>query len=354
MKKALSLALVLVFILALTSCGGNAPATSGEPSAVISAAPSAAPSVSEVPAETEAVRYAVSAGFLKGPTGIGASYLMEQSEKGETALDYTFKVEADPTTMTSEIIAGNIDIAAVPTNVAAVLFNKTKGNVKIVAINTLGVLSILENGSSITSISDLAGKTIYATGQAANPEYVLNYILRQNGLEPGKDVTVEYMDSGELATKMASGMLDICMLPVPNSTSVLVKNPDVRVALSLGDAWKEVAGGSELTQGCVVVRADLPNADAIVESFLKEYETSIKYMSSAENLNGAAALAFKYGIVASEEIAKAAIPDCSLTFIAGATAVKNSISGYFDVMFQADPKSLGGAIPDDTFYFGNT
>ncbi len=350
MKKTVSLILAAVLLFALAACGGNAPEASADPSVPVSADPAALPSASEKP-EVPDVRYAVNVGFLKGPTGIGASYLMEQSEKGESMLDYTFSIESDPGVMTGEIIAGNIDIAAVPTNVAAVLFNKTGGNVKMAAINTLGVLDILENGSDIASVADLRGRTIYATGQAANPEYVLNHVLRQNGLEPGEDVTVEFMDAGELATRMASGTLDICMLPVPNSTSVLVKNPDVRVALRLGDEWEKIAGGSALTQGCVVVRADLPNADAILRSFLKEYETSVNYMASEENLDSVAALASKFGIVASEEIAKAAIPDCSLTFIAGAAEMKSVITGYFDVLFQADPKALGGAMPDDTFYF---
>lgn len=353
MKKALSLAFSLIILFTLAACAGNPPETSAKPSAPASPFAPETPAISNTTAVSD-VRYAVTVGFLKGPTGIGASYLMEQSEKGETALDYTFRIESDPSVMTGEIIAGNIDIAAVPTNVAAVLFNKTGGNVKIIAINTLGVLSILENGSTITSVADLKGKTIYATGQAANPEYVLNFILRQNSLEPGKDVTVEFMDASELATKAASGSVEICMLPVPNSTSVLVKNPDVRVALDLGEEWKKIAGGSELTQGCVVVRGDLPNADVIVGSFLKEYETSVKYMAAAENLAAAAALAYKFGIVASEQIAKAAIPDCSLTFITGVSGIKNAISGYFEVLFEADPKALGGKIPDDSFYFARS
>lgn len=353
MKKAISLALALVFVFSLASCAGNAPDKTGTPSAESSPGLSASPSALGAPEETEDVRYAVNAGFLKGPTGIGASYLMEQSEKGETALDYTFRIESDPSVMTSEIIAGKIDIAAVPTNVAAVLYNKAGGNIQIIAINTLGVLNILENGDTVQTVADLEGKTVYATGQAANPEYVLNYILRRNGLEPGKDVTVEFMDAGELATKAVSGTVELCMLPVPNSTSVLVKNPQMRTALNLGDEWKKIAGGSELTQGCVVVRGDLPNADTIVGSFLKEYETSIRYMASAGNLDAAAALAVKYGMVAGEEIAKAAIPDCSLTFIAGASEIQSSISGYYTVLFEADPKALGGAIPDDAFYFGN-
>lgn len=352
MKKALSLALSLIVLLTLTACAGK-PETSAKPSVPASPSAPETPAISNTPAVSD-VRYAVRVGFLKGPTGIGASYLMEQSEKGETALDYTFRIESDPSIMTGEIIAGNIDIAAVPTNVAAVLFNKTGGNVKIIAINTLGVLSILENGSSITSVADLKGRTIYATGQAANPEYVLNFILRQNGLEPGKDVNIEFMDAGELATKAASGSVDLCMLPVPNATSVLMKNPDVRVALNLGEEWKKVANGSELTQGCVVIRGDLPNADAIVGIFLKEYETSVKYMAAEEKLDAAAALAYKYGIVASEQIAKAAIPDCGLTFITGVSGIKGAISGYFDVLFKADPKALGGKIPDDTFYFNGS
>ncbi len=345
MKKALSILLAGLLALSLAACGSEtAPETAAPETA--SSAPS--PDQSPSPAEKQSVR----AGFLKGPTGIGAAYLMEQAAAGATKLDYTFTVEADPSTMMSELVAGNVDIAALPTNVAAALYNKTNGGVKIIAINTLSVLYVLENGDSVQSIADLKGKTLYAVGQGANPEYVLNYLLRQNGLEPGTDVTVEFADAAELATKMAAGDIDLCMLPVPNATSVLMKNADVREALDLGWIWGKVTGGGALPQGCVVVRSGLENLDSIVESFLDDYLQSVLFMKDADNLEEAARLAFKYEMVGSAEIAKAAIPDCNIVFIAGAEEIKDTLSGYYDVMFQADPKSLGGAIPDDAFYYG--
>lgn len=338
MKKALALIIASLIALALTACAGSPGASS-------------TPSTSQT---TQNVKASVSVGLLKGPTGIGASYLMEQSSKGATALNYKFTTEADPTNITSAIISGSLDLAAVPTNVAAVLYNQTKGNIKVVAINTLSVLYVLENGNTIKSVSDLKGKTIYATGQGANPEYVLNYILEQNGLKPGVDVKIEFMDSSQLATEMAAGTIDIAMLPVPNSTTVLMKNSNVRVALNLGDEWKTITGGdSVLTQGCIVARMDTPNIEEILPKFLNDYKASIDYMSNEANLDAASQLAFKYEIVGSAAIAKAAIPQCNLACITGLSDMKNALSGYFNVLFKANPKSVGGKLPDDNFYYGS-
>ena len=294
---------------------------------------------------------ALSVGFLKGPTGVGAAYLMDQNEKGACEGNYAFTLEEDPSAVTAAFIQGSLSAAAVPTNVAAVLYNKMEGNVRIVAVNTLSVLHILEAGDTVHSISDLRGRTVYATGQGANPEYVLNYILRENGLEPGTDVTVEFMDSGELATRMVSGELDLCMLPVPAATTVLMKNKDVRDALSLGDEWAKTSAGSELAQGCIVVRADLDDLDARMAAFLKDYGASIAFMSDGKNLEEAAELTVKYGIIPSAEIAKAALPDCGLTFLSGHDAVKGCMDGYLQVMFDADPASVGGKLPDEDFYY---
>ena len=343
-------------IFALAACAGTTPETSAEPSAELSesAAVTVSPDATaqtEEPSEMPEEKLSVRAGFLKGPTGIGASYLMEQSELGQTALDYTFTIESDPSIITSSIISGDLDIAAVPTNVASVLYNKTEGAVKIIAINTLSVLYLLENGDSIQSVADLKGKTIYTTGQGANPEYVLNYILRQNGLEPGTDVMIEYGDASEMATKMAAGEIEVSMLPVPMSTTVLVKNPDVRVALNFGDEWNAVSPDSTLAQGCIVVRADIDNLDAVVENFLKDYETSVNYMADSANIDAASELAAQFEIIPSAAIAKVAIPDSGLTFISGADSMKSTLMGYFELLLSADPTSLGGAIPDDAFYF---
>ncbi|MEL4106806.1 ABC transporter substrate-binding protein [Oscillospiraceae bacterium WX1] len=332
MKRVLSALLVLLMAFALTACSTASPKAS----------------------ETSNPPLAASVGVLKGPTGIGASFLMEQRDQGKTDIDYTFTTEADPANITSGLINGSLDLAAVPTNVAAVLYNKTQGNVKIIAINTMSVLYLLENGTAIASVSDLRGKTIYATGQGANPEYVLNYILEQNGLKPGVDVTIEYMDSSQLATEMAAGTIDVAMLPVPNATTVLLKNPDVHIALDFGKEWSALSGadGSVLTQGCIVARMDAPDIDVIIPQFLSEYQASINFMLDDANLDTAAQLAYKHGMVGSVEIAKAAIPQCHLTYIAGAADMKAALAGYLDVLFKADPKSVGGAVPNDNFYYG--
>ena len=346
-SKILSLALALSLLLCLSACSSEPAGT--EENNQNNVADNNTPDEKQ---DGNTEKATVDAGFLKGPTGIGAAYFMDKAENGELAADYNITIEADPSAVTSALISGDLQIAAVPTNAAATLYNKTEGKVQIAAINTLGVLYILENGTSINSIADLAGKTIYATGQGSNPEYVLNYILLQNGLTPGEDVTIEYMASDELAAQMAAGSLELCMLPVPNATTVLMKNSDVRTALSLTDEWSAIGGGSVLTQGCIVARTDLLDHETIT-AFLAEYEESIHYMSDEANLDAAAALAVKYEIVGSEEMAKAALPDCNLTYIAGAGDMKATLDGYYKVLFEADPTSIGGTIPDDEFYFGS-
>lgn len=287
--------------------------------------------------------------FLKGPTGIGASYFMERNANGDYGERYNITVETDPVNVNSALISKNLDIAAVPTNVAAMLYNKTNGDVQIVAVNTLGVLYILEKGDTVQEVYDLTGKTVYATGQGSNPQYVLEYILSESGLVIGETVEVEYLPSDELATRMAAGELDVCMLPVPNATSVLMKNEDVREALDLSAEWATVTGGTSiLTQGCIVARKSVSDAD--LAAFLEEYKASVEYMMSSENLDDAAALAVKHGIVPSEPVAKRALPDCNLTYLAGSDAMREALTGYYSVLWSAAPESVGGSVPDDGFY----
>ena len=365
MKKLISLILALTMLFALTACGGADSSSSAGGSSAGSTSTggssssgssqqgsgntsggdggSSAPSTLPAPADPQPSD--ISVGFLKGPTGMGAAHLIENAPEW---LDVT--LEAEPAAINAALISGELAAAAVPTNAASILFNKTGGNIKIAAINTLGVLYILENGNSVSSVSDLAGKTLYATGQGSNPEFVLNYILRANGLEPGEDVTVEYLASDELAAKMVSGAVDLCMLPVPAATTVLVKNADVRTALSLTDEWDAIStDGSILTQGCFVYRADLVD-DVTLSALLELYETSVGFVTDAANIDAAAALMETHGIVGSAAIAKKAIPDAGIAFIRGSDEIKGYLDGYFSVMFDADPTSIGGALPGEDIY----
>jgi NitT/TauT family transport system substrate-binding protein len=340
MKKYLALLLALVMVLGLAACAKNAPA----------------PEESAAPVEEpEALEGAdVNLAVLAGPTGIGAASLMEANDAGETVNHYTFTVASAPDEVVAGIANGSLDLAAVPTNLASTLFAKTNGGVQVVALNTYGVLYILENGETVNSFADLKGKTIYATGQGSNPEYVLEYLLDQNGLTwsldgSEADVQLQFMAADELTAGMVSGQYDLCMLPVPAVTAVTVQNPDVRVAMDLTAEWDKLGVDGKLTQGCIVVTTKFAeeHPDA-VKAFLQEYEASINAV--IDDPAHAGELCEQYGIVAKAPIATKAIPSCNLCCVTGAD-IRPAIEPFFQVMFDANPKSIGGAMPGDDFYF---
>ncbi len=290
----------------------------------------------------------VTVACMTGPTGIGMAKLMADNESGSTSLDYTFKVETAATEITAAFIKGEIDIASVPTNVAATLYNKTEGKVRMLAVNTYGVLSILENGDTIKSIEDLKGKTIYSTGKGQNPEYILKYILTQNGIDPEKDVTINFVESEDLVAKLISGEAQIAMAPEPAATTVMVKNAALNRVLSINDEWSKVSD-TELMMGCVIALDSFVEANPdTVKKFLEEYEASITF--ATENIDQAAVYCAEYGITASEAIAKKAIPTCNLCYVTG-NDMKNNVNGYYNVLFEADATSIGGKMPADDLYY---
>jgi NitT/TauT family transport system substrate-binding protein len=250
------------------------------------------------------------------------------------------------------LINGDADIAAVATNVAANLVNKTDGGIQVLAINTPGVLYILEKGDTVQTMSDLRGKTLYApsTAKGANPEYILNYLLEENDVEPDQ-VNIEWMTPQEITAKMASSDAGVCMLPVPAATALLLKDSGVREAISLSDEWDKLENGA-LAQGCIVARTEYVQAHPEqVTNFLSAYEQSIAYMNDEANRADAAELVARYGITANAAIAARAIPQCNLTYIAG-SEMKDILEPFYQIMYQADPKSIGGAMPYDSFYYG--
>lgn len=277
---------------------------------------------------------------LKGPTGLGLAKLAENTED-----TFEISVYDAPDVVTGKFISGEVDIAAVPVNLASVLYHKTEGEAVMIAVNTLGVLYILENGDSVQSLSDLAGKTLYATGQGSTPEYVLNRLLAVNGLSDG--VTVEYVgEHAALAGMVASGEAELAMLPEPNVSAVLLKNDSVRIALDLTKEW-ESAFDTTLVQGCYIVRKSVLEAHPqAVKAFVEAAAASTEYMLSAED---APAVAAAQGIVPSEGVAKKAIPHCNLVCITG-EEMQRIAGEMLSALFEANPKSIGGALPGDAFY----
>ncbi len=284
---------------------------------------------------------------LKGPTGIGLVKVMNDNDG-----TYNFTLAGAPDEVTAAVINGDADIAAVPTNLAATLYNKTQGKVQLVALNTLGVLHILTKDEGIQSLSDLEGKTIYATGQGSTPEYVLNYILEANGL--ADKVTVEYMaEHAELATQAAAGMVDIAMLPEPNVTSVLSQNADYRIALDVTELFNQAAAdkgeNAVLSMGCVIVNKDwaAANADKLA-TFMGAYAESVEFVNT--NVDEASQMVEAQSIIPKAAVAKKAIPNCHIVFIDG-EEMMTQIAPFFQVLHNANPKSVGGALPAEDFYY---
>ena len=343
MKKLFSLTLALALALGLTACGPKeAPETETTPPAAETTP------VAESQAPTSEPGTEINLGLLNGPTGMGAAKLLSDNDAGETVNHYAVTLGSDPANdILPKLNNGELDIAALPTNVAANLYNKT-GKVQLLALNTLGVLHILENGDTVNSLADLNGKTLYAINQGTNTEYVLDYLLTQNGLDPDTDVDIQWKTSEEVTSLMASGEIDLCMLPVPAATTVLMQNSDVRDAVDLSDAWTQSGANGTFTMGCVVVRTEFAQENPqAVQDFLTEYEASINYIK--DNPEEGAALIEQYGIVPKAAVAQAAIPQANMIFTAGADM--KSISSYYEVLFAADPESIGGSIPDDAFYY---
>ena len=281
---------------------------------------------------------------LKGPTGMGMVKLADK----QNYPNYTVSIEASPDALNPRIISGEVDVAAVPVNLASVLYNKLDGDISVLAVSTLGVLYVLEAGSEVNSVADLAGKTVYATGQGATPEYILNYLLDKNGV--AGSVEVNYVgEHAALATMLADGSAEIGMLPEPNVTSTLAGNDNLRIALNLTEEWNKVCS-TELVQGVVIARKSFVNEHPeAIEQFLREYEKSSAFVN--ENIDEAAKLIVDAGILGNVEIAKKAIPNCNICFSKG-EAMHKAVEGMLAVLFEANPKSIGGKLPDKDFYYG--
>ena len=314
MKKILALFLAAVMLICMAACSKN-----------------------------EKTGVTVNIGVLKGPTGMGAAWLMDQNEQGLSANSYNFTIAGAPDVLTGQLISGDMDMAALPTNTISTLYNKTEGKITVLGVNALGVLYVLENGDRINSVADLEGKTILASGQGSTAEYVLNYILEQNGVSAEIFWASEH---SEAATLALSGEYDIVMLPEPFVTTVTTKNGSFRVALDLTREW-EALGGGELTMGGIAVRTEFLEAhpDA-VKAFVKEYANSVAFTNAQPA--DAAKLIAKYEIAA-EEIAKNAIPRCNIVWLHGEN-YKAKLENFLGVVYKANPAGIGGKMPGDDFY----
>ena len=282
---------------------------------------------------------------LNGTTGFGMASLIATAEAGETKLNYSFGVESDPSVVTAALVSGDCDIAALPTNAAAALYNKTGGKVQVLALNTLGVLYLLTDGSvEVNGFADLEGRTVYAPAQ--NPSFIFEYLCKANGVNVTIDNT--YAQPAELNAAISAGEVSLAVLPEPMVTVARAQNADLTVALDLTAEWDKVSEPGSLVQGCVVVRTDFAaEHPAEVEEFLHDYGASVNLLlTDAET---AAHFIEQTGIFTKAAVAAKAIPNCNACFITGAEMQK-SLSAFLQIMFETAPQSIGGKLPADDFY----
>lgn len=351
MKKFIAVAMALVMCLSLFGCGQTAPVSSlADSSAPQSSAPVSSAEESSAVSSQPAAELSANVGALKGPTAMGMVKLMDEQESN-TALNFTIAASADE--ITPKLVQGELDIAAVPANLASVLYNNTEGKIQVLAVNTLGVLYIVESGDTVNSVEDLRGKTIYSSGKGSTPEYALTYMLTQNGINPETDVTIEWKsEHSECVAALAAEENAIAMLPQPFVTTAQTKNENIRVALDLTEEWEKLSSNGDekatLITGVVVARKEFveQNPDT-VNAFLAAYKDSVDYVT--DDIDGAAALVGKYDIVP-EAVAKIALPKCNITFISG-EEMKTALSGYLQTLFDQNPKAIGGTMPGDDFYY---
>lgn len=327
-----ALVLALVMIFALAACGQK---QESEPT--------------PTPAPAADASLPVNVMVLNGTTGFGMAGLISDSEAGNAALNYTFSVETDASNITAALVNGTADIGALPTNAAATLYNKTGGKVQVLALNTLGVLYLVTDGSEeITSFEDLRGKTVYAPAQ--NPTFIFQALCEKNGLAVGEDITIDntYAQPADLNTAVSSGEVSLAVLPEPMVTVARSANDQLTVALDLTAEWDKVMPAGSLVQGCVVVRTEFAEEHpAEVAKLLEEYEASIELLTS--DTAAAAQKIEETGVFAKAAVAQKAIPNCNVCFVTGAE-MQSALGEFLNVMFEVAPDSIGGAVPADDFY----
>ena len=289
----------------------------------------------------------INVSVLNGTTGFGAAKLMTDAKGGNTTLNYRFTVESDATLITAGLINGSIDIAALPTNAAAAVYKKTDGGVKIAAVNTLGVLYLVNNGEKVTvnSISDLEGKTVYCPAQ--NPAFIFEAICRESGVNVIIDTA--YAQPADLRTAVASGLVDLAVLPEPMVTIAKSANDKLVTSLDLTEEWERVYGENTLMQGCIVVRTRWAEEHPEeLDEFLKAYKESVEY--TVANPSNAAELIVSAGVFAGKApVAARAISNCNIVYIDG-DEMTTSLSVFFEKLYSVNPASVGGTLPDSEIY----
>ena len=360
MKKIALLLAILLTLTLVAACADTTPAPIPEatPAATPTPAPEPTPTPEPEPLDPQeedsdvvsVSSFDVSIAAIRGPTALGLFEMMDRNERGETINNYELQLLGSPDEIPPLLVRGEVDVAAVPGNLASVLYNRLDGDVVALAVVTLGVLHVVDMTDTIHSIADLEGRTIYVIGQGATPEFALNYVLTQNGLTPGVDVTVQFVtEPPELAALLEAGQAEIALMPEPFMSGALMQIDGLRHALDLTEEWNRVQPEYGLIMSVVVARREfVENYPEAVATLLEEYAQSIAFMTT--NIPDAAQLAVDFGLIPNAAIAEAAIPRTHIVFITG-DVMRQNLLGFYSVLYNENPDSIGGEMPEEDFFF---
>ena len=351
MKKTIALLFALAMMLGLfIGCSATDTTSASQTSSLVQASDAdvSAPQSSVQQEDPTTIRL----GGLKGPTSIGMVKLLDDAQQGLTQNTYEFTMAGSADELTPKLLQGELDILAVPANLGSILYNNSQGQVQMLAINTLGVIYIVEKGGqTISSMEDLKGKTIYATGKGSTPEYALSYLLSQHGMNMETDVTVDFKsEPTEVVAAMSTQDTAVAMLPQPFVTVAQTQLEDLSVVLDLTAEWDKLEGDSMFITAGLIVRKDFAEKyPQQLAAFLEEYQASTQYVN--ENVADAAVLVEKFDIVKAA-VAEKAIPYCNIVCITG-QEMKTAASGYLQTLVEQNPQAVGGQLPGDDFYYGS-
>lgn len=290
----------------------------------------------------------VNVGSLKGPTTISLAKMIEDEDDydSDDLAHYNFEMFTMPEEIVTKLSNDELDIAAIPANLASTLYNKTEGKIQVAAINTFGVIYIVDNSDSINTINDLEGKTIYAVGKGTTPEGVLTTVLKENNIE---NVNIEFkQEPAEILAILASGEDKIAMLPEPFVSVVMNKNDKVKRKISMADEWKKINNNSEQVTGVLVARKEfIDNNPRIFKEFLEDYEDSIEDV--IDDLDDVSKIVEQLGIIP-QGLAYSSIPNIDIRYMDG-NKMEDTLSNYLEKLFEFEPKLVGGQVPDEGFYY---
>ncbi len=299
--------------------------------------------------ETAEADIPVRVGSLKGPTSIGLMKMMQDNESKDVKGRYTFEMAVTADELLPRLLSNDLDIALVPANAAVALYAKSQGAIKVIDINTLGVLYAVSGDDSITEVKNLIGKTVYITNRGTAPDYVTQYLLQSAGVSLS-DVTIEYKsEATEVAALLSANPDAVGILPQPFVTAACIQNDSLSPVLDLTKEWERLNGNGKLLTGVTVVsKAFADKYPDAVSTFMEEHKSSVEYVS--DNPEEVATLVVQNGIIEKEPVAQKAIPACNVTYIDG-EEMQEALAGYLQVLFDMDPKSVGGSMPADDFYY---